>query len=42
MNFEINNKMAKQIKKEIYQSWIYLQEESITGERKEQIKTLEK
>jgi len=42
MNFEINNKMAKQIKEEIYQPWIYLQKEIIARERKEQIKTLEK
>ncbi len=34
--------MAKQIKKGIYQFWIYLQEEIITGGRKEQIKTLKK
>ena len=42
MNFETNNKMAKQIKEGIYQPWIYLQEEIIIGRRKEQIKTLEK
>ncbi len=34
--------MAKQIKKGIYQSWIYLQEEIITRGRREQIKTLKK
>ncbi len=34
--------MAKQIEKRIYQPWIYLQEEIITRERKEQIKILEK
>ncbi len=34
--------MAKNIKEGIYQSWTYLQEEIILGERKEQIKALEK
>ena len=41
MNLEIN-KIAKQIRKGIYQSWIYLYEEIIIRGRKEQIKALEK
>ncbi len=41
MNSRIN-KMAKQIRKGIYQPWIYLQEEIIIRGRREQIKALKK